>query len=226
MRGIARLMMATALTTGALLALAGPAEAATTSAQWSMESTARMLDSSGNGNHGTPTAVTGVPGQPGRGYRFNGTTSKVTVPTSPSLNPGTARVTITAKVRFTVVPSRAVGDYDLVRKGLSATAGGEYKMEVLPNSSYTAGSAYCQFKDAAKKSANIRDDRDLADGAWHTIKCVKTATSIMVIVDGVTRTRAVALGSISNSSPVTVGAKTGGGDQYRGDMDEVGIMLG
>lgn len=226
MRPWARLMVATITTSAALLGLAGPAEAGTTSALWSMESTTRMVDSSGNGNDGTPTAVTGVPGSPGKGYRFNGINSTVNVPHSPTLNPGTATVTVTAKVRFTVIPSRIVVDYDLVRKGLSFTKGGEFKMEIYPSASYATGPAYCLFKDAAGKVASIRDTRNLADGKWHTISCVKTSTSVKVIVDGVTRSTSASLGSISNTAPVTVGAKTGGGDQYRGDLDEVSIKLG
>jgi hypothetical protein len=226
MRGWVRFTVASATSMAALLLLAGQAEAATTSASWSMESPTRMLDGSGNANHGTTTAITGVPGSPGKGYRFNGSNSVVTVPNAPSLNPGTATLTITAKVRFTVIPTPAVVDYDLVRKGVSATPGGEFKMEIYPTSSYTTGPAYCLFKDSAGKVAFIRDTRNLADGKWHTISCVKTSTAIKVIVDGVTRSKPASLGAISNTSPLTVGAKPGGGDQYRGDMDEVGIKLG
>jgi hypothetical protein len=47
-----------------------------------------------------------------------------------------------------------------------------------------------------------------------------------VIVDGSARSVAVTLGSISNSKPVTIGAKPGGGDRYLGDMDEVTITTG
>jgi hypothetical protein len=210
-----------------IVALAGPAQAATTVALWSMEDPTSMVDSSGNGNTGTTTAITSVPGINGsKGYHFNGTNSVATVPDAPELDPGTANLTITAHVRFTVVPSAAVVDYDLVRKGLSSTPGGEWKMEIYPPSSGTRiGSAYCLFKDAAGKVAFIRGTRNLADGVWHTITCVKTATSIELIVDGMTQTKTVTLGSISNSMPVTVGAKPGGGDQYLGDMDEVSIEI-
>jgi Concanavalin A-like lectin/glucanases superfamily len=222
------------LAVGAMLACvpvligAGEAQAATTAALWHMEDTGRLVDSSGRGNDGTTTAVTSVAsGAIGRAYHFNGQNSVASVPDAASLDPGTATLRITARVRFTVVPSRSVVDYDLVRKGLSGTAGGDWKMEIFPSvPGGSVGPAYCFFQDATRASASIRGTRNLADGIWHTISCVKTATSISVVVDGVARTKSVKLGAISNSKPVTIGAKPGGGDRYLGDMDEVSIQIG
>jgi hypothetical protein len=204
----------------------GTAEAATTAALWHMENPSVMTDSSGNGNNGTTTGITSVAGVSGKAYHFNGRNSVVTVPDSPSLNPANANLKIIARVRFTVVPSAAVGDYDLVRKGLAGTAGGEWKMEIFPPAGNTSGTAFCLFQDVNQKTASIRDTRNLADGAWHTISCVKTATAVKVIVDGVTRSTPASLGSISNTKPLTVGAKSGGGNQFLGDMDEVSIQVG
>jgi hypothetical protein len=206
---------------------AGEAQAATTSALWHMEETTRLVDSSPNGNNGTTTAITSVAGAVGKGYHFNGNNSVVTVPDAPSLDPGTATLRITARVKFTVVPSASVGDYDLVRKGLAGTAGGDWKMEIFPASKGSSvGPAYCLFQDANRATASIRDTRNLADGKWHTITCTKTASAISVTVDGVTRSKAVRLGTINNAKPVTIGAKPGGGDRYLGDMDEVRIEIG
>jgi hypothetical protein len=225
MRGWVRLSVAV-LATAALVVFTGEAQAATTGALWKMEQKP-LLDSSGNGNNGTASAgITIVPGRVGNGYGFNGRNSVASVPDKPSLDPGTATLRITASVRFSVAPPPSVVDYDLVRKGLSGTAGGTWKMEIFPPQPGGPGTAYCQFQDANKKSASIRDTRNLADGQWHTITCLKTATAISVIVDGVTRSRAAALGSISNSNAVTIGAKPGGGDRYLGHMDEVSIQIG
>jgi hypothetical protein len=227
MLGRFRLAVAGLMACVPVLAFAGEAQAATLVAQWHMEETGRLVDSSGKGNDGTTTAITATTGSPGKGYRFNGRTSVASVPDSASLDPGSATLRITAKVRFTVVPSASVVDYDLVRKGLAGTVGGDWKMEIFPPSSGSpVGPAYCLFQDANRKSAFIRDTRNLADGQWHTISCVKTATSISVIVDGVAKTKAVTLGSINNNKPVTIGMKPGGGDRYLGDMDEVSIQIG
>lgn len=204
----------------------GEAQAATVAALWKMEDPTRLVDSSGRGNNGSTTAITGTSGFAGRGYHFNGTTSVASVPDAASLDPGTATLRITARVRFTVAPSPSVVDYDLVRKGLAGTPGGTWKMEIYPPSPGGPGTAYCQFQDSAGRSAAVRDTRNLADGRWHTVVCVKTSTSIRVIVDGVARSVSVRLGSIANAKPVTIGAKPGGGDRYLGDMDEVSIQIG
>jgi nitrogen fixation protein FixH len=214
------------LTAAAPVALAAPAQAATTTALWHMESVPTMDDSSGNNNTGTTTAVTIVPGSSGNGYHFDGAAG-VTVPNSASLNPGTEDFKITMSVRFDAPPSVAVADFDLIRKGLAGTTGGEFKMEILPKPLGSATSpAYCHFQDSTGKTAFIYDTRNLADGLWHTISCVKNATAIAVVVDGVTTTQTVTLGSIGNTKVVEVGRKTGGGDEYLGDMDEVSMEVG
>ena len=210
-----------------VLVLVTPAQAATTTAAlWHMDSDP-MADSSVNGNDGTTTDVTVIPdGASGNGYRFAGPNSHVTVPDSASLNPGTADFSYTLHVRFTVVPNATVGDYDLIRKGLAGTTGGEWKMEILANSTRTAGNPFCLFKDNAGHTDSIRGSQDLADGTWHTVTCAKSSSANTLVVDGVSRisTPAAPLGSITNSAPVIVGQKWGGGDQYTGDMDEVSIQ--
>jgi len=110
------------MATAPILVLAGPAQAATTVALSYMEDPSSMIDSTGR-NNGTTKMITSVPDMSGKGYHFNGTNSVATVPDTPELDPGTANLTITAHVRFTVVSSAAVVDYDLVRKGLSSTPG-------------------------------------------------------------------------------------------------------
>src|SRR3954451_25492546 len=96
--------------------LAGTAQASTPVAVWNMENTAVMTDSTGNGNNGSTTAITGVPDPGfGDGYHF-GSNSFVTVPSSADLNPGTADFSFTARVRFDNPPRGATGDFDLIRK--------------------------------------------------------------------------------------------------------------
>lgn len=227
MRTWGRFLIGAALSAVPVLAFAGPAEAAaTTRALYHMDDPSRLVDSSGLGNNGTTTGITSVTGSSGKGYHFNGKTSVATVRDSNTLDPGTATLRVTAHVRFTTPPSSSVGDYDLVRKGLAGTTGGYWKMEIFPPYAGGPGTAFCQYQDAAKKSASIRSSRNLADGAWHTITCIKTATNIQLVVDGTTTSKSVALASISNSSAMSIGAKPGGGDRYLGDMDEVSVTIG
>jgi Concanavalin A-like lectin/glucanases superfamily len=211
------------LACGMLLAFCGAALGATHRAFWQMEDPSQLVDSSGN-NNGTTKNITGVRGFVGNGYHFNGN-SLATVPSSDSLNPGSANITLTVPVKFTQPPSTAVGDYDLIRKGLASTPGGDYKVEILPRNNRTKAKAFCFFKDSSKKVGKIVNGPNLADGVWHTISCTKTPTSVQLTVDGTTYTNPVHLGSISNSAPLTIGAKTGGGDWYSGDMDEVSVDI-
>src|SRR5687768_11876494 len=94
-------------------------------AHWRMnETSGHMIDSSGNDNDGTPTDVV----QTGSTYVFNGSTSHVVVPDDDSLDPRANDITLTASVK---VRGESLDDdsYDVVRKGLVTTEGGDYKME-------------------------------------------------------------------------------------------------
>jgi hypothetical protein len=210
------------------LGVAGPAAAAsTTAALWQMNETSgtTMFDSSGNGNNGTTTDVT----MTGAGYVLNGTTSKVVVPDSPTLNPGTQNFSYTVQVQTLRVPPSGT-DYDLIRKGISATSGGEFKLEIVNGNNL--GKAFCLVKDGTKTSATIKGTTNVADGALHTITCTKTATSLTLTVDSLKpQVKSVALGSISNSSPLTISAKTPtvkgvAGDFYTGLMKNVSVSVG
>jgi hypothetical protein len=220
-------LLAVALMAGvALLALCGAALGATLNAAlWHMEDPSQLVDSSGTGNTGTPTNIEKVPGTLGNGYHFDGSSSLATVPSSESLNPGGANITLKLAAKFTKPPDAAVLDYDLIRKGLSSTSGGEYKMEILPRKNYTKAKAFCYFKDTSKKVGKIINGPNLADGTWHTLSCTKTSQGVQLSVDGKTYTNPVVLGSISNSAPLTIGAKTGGGDWYSGEMDQVSVDI-
>lgn len=225
MRRWTRTAIGVAMVATPVIALAGPAQAATTAALWHMEDPSVMTDSSGHGNNGKTTGITSVVGSTGKGYHFNGKTSVVNVPDKDSLDPGTATLRISARVRFTVAPSRSVGDYDLIRKGLAGTKGGDWKMEIFPTSGRPAP-AYCLFQDANGKTASVRGAQNLADGTWHTITCAKTSSAVSVTVDGKTTSVSAKLGSIANSQPLALGQKPGGGDRYLGDMDEVSVQIG
>lgn len=202
------------------LVMAGlPAKAVTTAGLWHMdESSGQAIDSSGMGNNGTLENVTRVtPGFDGTGgaYSFNGTSSRVVIPNSSSLNPGALDVTLTAHVKFSVIPPPSVGDYDLIRKGT-----GIYKMEIM-----STGQAFCKFVGSTMK-LSIKKGPNLADGLWHTIVCRKTTSGITLTVDGTSFTKSGSVGSISSNSKLYFGAKPNGGDRYNGILDEVTIAFG
>jgi hypothetical protein len=210
---------------------AGPAAAASTfGAQWNMNepSGTSMLDSSGNGNNGTTYDVTRLGSG---GYSFNGTTSKVVVPDSSSLNPGASNFSYSVRVQTSRTPPSGT-DYDLIRKGISSTSGGEYKLEIVYSS--TGGRAFCLVKDNSQVTATVKGTTNVTDGRAHTLTCKKTSTGVTLQVDTLApRSKVVSsgLGSISNSSPLTISAKTPtikgvNGDFYFGTMLGASLSLG
>jgi len=181
---------------------------------------AKLIDYSGNGNDGNP--VGGVVGD-GTKYTFKGS-GRVEVPDSPTLNPGSANFSYS--VTFTTTLPAVGTDYDLMRKGYATTTGGEYKVEVLNVNGVAKG--FCLVKDSNKHVARVRGaGTTLADGKQHTITCSKTSTGVTIMVDDRTPRSASAsggLGSVSNSAPLTIGAKAdSGGDWFIGTMSDASI---
>jgi len=177
------------------------------------------FDATGNGHTGANTNIAFVsPGFDGTGgaYAFNGS-SRVVIPDSPSLNPGSQDVTLTAHVKTSTLPG-SVGDYDLIRKKKNAQI---YKMEILGT-----GTGYCQFKGTVANAA-VKGGPSVVDGLWHTIVCRKTSTQVTLTIDGVlVKTKVLATGSIVPPIALYLGQKPDGGDAYTGLMDEVSITIG
>jgi hypothetical protein len=208
---------------GMLLTASPPAWAVLlNAADWQMnEISGQMIDSSGNGNNGNPTDVV----QTGSTYVFNGLSSRVAVPDSDSLDPGTNDITLTARLK---VNGDSLDDdsYDVVRKGLSGTPGGDYKMEIKSASDPALGRLHCFFGGTGGK-VDIVAKGDIVDGNWHILECVKTSNSVVAKVDGRSFTQTGSAGSITNPKEVLVGAKTTNpfDDMFDGEMDFVTIEI-
>ncbi len=187
------------LAAGSVAVSQAPASAAGFGAAWQLnEKSGAVVDASGNGNNGT---VHGGIIRTGSGYRFDGKTGYVSVPNSSSLNPGTASVTITVKFSLDGNPTPNSNSYDLIRKGVAGTRGGEYKVELL-----SSGTANCRFAGSAG-SVSVRGGANLGVGT-HTVRCVKTSGKVALYVDSnLKATWSGTVGSISNSSNVFLGAK-------------------
>jgi hypothetical protein len=200
-------------------------------AVWLMNETSgtTMRDSSGNGNHGTTHHVT-MTGK--NGYVFDAVArSKVVVPHSLTLNPGDSAFTYTARVKSSQVPASGT-DYDLLRKGIGDTTGGEYKLEIVHANG--EGRAFCLVEDSRGAGASVRGTTNVTDGKVHTLTCIKTASGLTLLVDALpprTETVTSGLGPISNSSALVIGAKTATvvgpvGDWYDGALLEARIRVG
>jgi hypothetical protein len=203
---------------------AGPVFGASPAALWHMDETSGsvMHDSSGHGYNGTLSNVrTGVPGFNGsKAYGFNGSSSKVVVPDAAGLNPGAKDLVVSVHVAFTAVPA---DDYDLIRKGLQSTAGGDWKIEIVNVNGGAIARCYLRGSSGSwQKTAGP----NLADGAWHTITCERHATSVQMSVDGTVWKKTTTIGSLSNTASLSIGAKAGGGDWTKGTIDEVSITIG
>lgn len=227
-----RSLLTAAAVTVAVFGTTAPAVAAATEVgHWRLDepgTPATAMDSSGYGNHGSNTDVIGD----GQAYTFNGTSSRVRVADNPSLDPQAADFRFGVTVSMAAPP--AVGEtYDVLRKGLVTTAGGNYKIEI--KNAKGKAVARCVVKDGAKKLAAIQSQltANLADGKVHVVVCTKTSTGVTVKVDGLApRTKAVtSLGTVSNAADLAIGAKaeasaTTGFDWFKGKVFDAWISVG
>jgi Concanavalin A-like lectin/glucanases superfamily len=229
-----RIILTTLVATGIALAPAAAAQAAVV-ASWQMDEASgatTMKDSAslgGTNNGAIHNVRTGVPGLAGgRAYQFGGATSYVEVPDDAALDPGAADITLSATIKADNI-AMPDDSYDLVRKGVTTTAGGDWKMEIHRAADPTVGRLLCVFKGvvggsmvAVQRNASV----DVIDGAKHTLKCVKTATKVTAIVDGKSFSTTKAAGSIANDQPVIVGAKSASDDVLQGVLDAVTVNIG
>ena len=212
------------LAAGVVLSIAllesSPASGATQPlvALWTMDETSgTVMRDSIAGHNGTLHSVQlGVPGFKGTAYGFTGS-SYVSVPSAGALNPGSADISFTVHLKATSVP--ASPDWDLFRKGLYETSGGEYKMEYQPS-----GQVSCGFKGSRGYSELIAGPA-VNNGQWHTVRCVKTSSSIQVVVDERTFSKAATIGSIANTASVVIGARPGS-EFFKGSLDHASIRVG
>lgn len=181
-------------------------------------------DSSGNGNDGTRHHIVGD----GRGYKFDGVDSRVIVPSSATLNPRFASFSWGVTLRMGKAPSPVGETYDVLRKGLVTTRGGDYKIEVMN----VRGKAVARCVTRSFRSngttvlASIQGTTNLANHRRHRVTCKKSSTGISLKVDSLavrTKSYPGGLGSVSNTSNLALGAKaestaTTGFDWYKGEI--------
>jgi hypothetical protein len=191
-----------------------------------------MVDSAGGDNNGTNNSVvTGVPGlvSPGAAYQFDGATSWVQVPDKSNLDPGAAKITISATVK---VGAEILDDsYEVIRKGTTKTQGGEWKMEIKRNGTdTTVGRLRCAFKGVlpggGTSLAVKQASPDLVDGRVHTLQCKREGDIVTAVVDGRSFTLTKPTGSIANAESVVVGSKVAGDDVFQGVLDAVSVNIG
>ena len=197
----------------AAMMLSVPAAGAATGfrAHWKFDEvhSSTAVDSSRHHNDGTNVHIVGD----GTGYTFNGVNSRVVVPSSASLNPGSADFSYGVTLTMTKPPSPVGETYDVLRKGLSTSKGGDYKLEVknIKGNAVPRCVVRSVRANGTKVFASIQATRKtLADGQPHIVKCSKTRTEISIAVGSRpvrTKTYAQGLGSVSNTFQLAIGAK-------------------
>jgi hypothetical protein len=190
-------------------------------ALWHMDETSgtTMFDSFGTHNGTLVSTQLGLPGFTGTAYGFNGSSSYVDVPSTADLNPGSADITFTIRLKTSGTAPPPPADWDIFRKGLYTTGGAEWKMEFQQS-----GQASCGFEGTGGYAELVAGPA-INNGQWHTISCVKTSTAIKVVVDGQVFTKAATIGSIANTTDVAIGARPGS-DWYQGQLDEASVQIG
>jgi len=212
-----RIAITTVAVAGVMCATAAARASAGVVALWHMDESSgtSMLDSAGKHTGTLHSVQLGLPGFLGTAYGFG--SGYVSVPSASDLNPGANMLTVTIHVKTTQAP--ASPDWDLIRKGLYTTPGGEFKMEYQPS-----GQASCGFKGSTGYAEMTAGPR-INDGRWHTVQCVKTSSAINVVVDGQRSSKSASLGTIANSDSVAIGARPGS-EFFRGSLDEASIQVG
>jgi hypothetical protein len=180
------------------------------------------VDSSGHGNDGTLHNVTAT----GGAYSFNGTNSYVSAPASSTINPGTRNFSYSVSIKLPAGYTYT-RDISLVRRGASKFAGAYYKMEMVYNKSTGNMRLECALRDSTGGRGFVATSANtLNDGAWHTLTCAKTATTVSLTKDAHTYTKPANLADMSSGTqPLNFGAEqvspTGFWEHFPGLMDNI-----
>ena len=195
-------------------------------AHWAMDDTgSTMTDSVAGLHNGTlHNVTTGVtPAFSGTGaFGFNGN-GYAYVPQSDELSAVDRTVTLTVHFKSPTVSNTGEQDWDLMRSAGGYYDGDEYKIEYNPD-----GSVLCAFKGSTGYKEVF--SAPLTLNQWHSVQCVKTATQVKTIVDGVTTTGSATIGTIVLTKGLIFGAhpsaaETGASEFFRGQLDEASIAI-
>jgi hypothetical protein len=230
-----RRLLAVSVALAGVLALASPANAAFEQAVgvWQMNEPAgsrSLQDSSGNQIDGVigTDVLTGIAlSGGGIGHRFPFVRPNqppanpqrlVQVPHDNRLNPGTGNFAVEFRMRTT----HSFGN--VIQKGQAGSPGGYWKFQ------QPSGKISCLFRGSAGSSTASSGTVRVNDGAWHTVRCERTSSSVIMTVDGaVTGRNRNATGTIANTRPVTIAGKLNCDqveitcDYFAGDIDYVRI---
>lgn len=145
-------------------------------------------------------------------------------PNDAGLNPGTRPFRWGASVLLT--SGQIAGSSNIMQKGVTS-ADSMWKLQI----GASHGRAQCVLVGRGSPTAYlVRSSVTVADGNWHRVFCQRSATTLTVNVDGVTRGTATipATLSIANTLPLRIGGPNFNttSDMYHGYLDDVYAVLG
>jgi hypothetical protein len=201
-----------------------PAQAANplvTVALWKMDEpsgAATMVDSSGEGHDGANFGVkTGRAGFEGAAYFYGKTSPSFTrVLDSDLLDPSTHRFRVSLHFRVANLPPTS--NVDLIRKGLSTTSGGDWKLQL-----WSTGRVDCLFR-GSEGTVRVVSPVKVSTDHWHEVICKRSSNALVLSVDSTVTKQLGRAGEVANDAPVNLGAKDeAGADSFVGKLDEVRI---
>jgi hypothetical protein len=140
-----------------------------------------------------------------------------------ALNPGARRLQYGASVMMT--HTDLSDGANVVQKGYSVGGVSQFKLQV----DHRQGHPSCVITGNRSRIFRAEPRLDVADGTWHDLTCIRSATRLTAMVDGLERawvTLPTGL-SIANAEPLRVGGKGpgDGNDQFAGRIDNVFLTI-
>jgi hypothetical protein len=221
-----------ALAVAVLLGVAGPVSAETVQSQWTMAPVNGTISDQAGGAAITLTGpwspAEGADGVAGGATRFDyaGRPSVGTAAGSKAMNPGAEEFAVAAYIKTDTVPNSGNYTPNVAQKGLYNDTG-QWKMQLRHSALGTT--AQCRFAGTSGHTMVSDQTTKLDNGQWHAITCWRLATSYGITVDGTTTVVFDTVGSIANTKPLRVGAKTlkaAVTDQFQGTIDCMAYKAG
>jgi hypothetical protein len=147
-------------------------------------------------------------------------------PHAADLNPAARNVRFGAAVKLS--PAETSSGENIIQKGYSGAAGGQYKLQV--DGASGRPSCVISGKDNPKQLYVAKSPKPISDGNWHTLECRRTATTYAIVSDGTVEGSATlpATLSVETTQPLSFGGKGSGAsnDQFHGALDDAWLAIG
>ena len=137
-----------------------------------------------------------------------------------ALDPGESDFEFGASVWL--APDQTTRGSNIVQKGRFAAGDGLWKLQVDSDE----GEPSCVIRSGSDL-LTVRSRVSIADGSWHSVRCLRDRDGVTIQVDGTADREAGGAGSVSNTWPVRIGGPGVGerDDQFHGRIDDVYLRI-